>query len=228
MCRIDAHFQRLQPVAFNQTLECKSVGIGRNKAVDFRKRRRLAFAEIGPQDAALLHDGISALLDVLAEHRADRLSRRLKAISLHIEQPAVKRTAQTTILKPAERKVRAAMRAIAVHQAITALLVTEQDEVFTKQSHRANRTRAFEFIDQRRGLPIHPHQLAARIGAPGAGDQIVLLLAHHGCVVLPVPRGLLPNADGKPPNASVRRHVSAIETFPPHRARPRRGNPPPM
>lgn len=56
---IDADFQRLQPVAFDQPLECKRVGIRRNEAVDLRECGGLALAEIGPQDAALLHDRIA-------------------------------------------------------------------------------------------------------------------------------------------------------------------------
>ena len=48
-------------------LERESVGVGRDEAVELRKCRRLAFAEISPEDAALLHHGIGALADVLAE-----------------------------------------------------------------------------------------------------------------------------------------------------------------
>jgi len=39
---------------------------GCDEAVDLRKRRRLAFAEISPEDAALLDDGIGALPDAVA------------------------------------------------------------------------------------------------------------------------------------------------------------------
>ena len=52
MRRIDADFQRLQPVAVDLALEREGVAVGRDEAVDLRKRRRLAFAQIGPQDAA--------------------------------------------------------------------------------------------------------------------------------------------------------------------------------
>src|SRR6476659_1865855 len=52
--RVDADFQRLQPVAIHVALECKGMTVGRNKTVDLRKRRWFAFAEISPEDAALL------------------------------------------------------------------------------------------------------------------------------------------------------------------------------
>ncbi len=61
MRRIDADFERLQPVAVDVALERKGVAIGRHKAVDLRKRRRLAFAQIRPEDPALLDHRISAL-----------------------------------------------------------------------------------------------------------------------------------------------------------------------
>ena len=64
---IDADFECLQPVAGHVALEGKGVRAWRDEAVELRKGRRLAFAEIGPEDAALLHHGIGTLADTLAE-----------------------------------------------------------------------------------------------------------------------------------------------------------------
>src|SRR6478672_5674445 len=72
------------------------------------------------------------------------------------------------------------MRAVPVDQAVAAFLVAKQNEVFAEQFDRANRPRSLQLIHQRRRLPVHPHQLAAGVFAPGAGDQVVLFLAHHG------------------------------------------------
>ena len=88
--------------------------------------------------------------------------------------------AQPAILQPAEGEVGAAMRAVAIDQAVAALLVAEQHQLFAEQLHGAHRARALQLIDQRRRLPVAPHQLAARILRADAGDQVVLLLAHHG------------------------------------------------
>ena len=65
--RIDADFQRLQPVAIDVALEREGMAVGRDEAVDLRKGRRFAFAEISPEDAALLDHRIGALLDALAQ-----------------------------------------------------------------------------------------------------------------------------------------------------------------
>ena len=68
MRRIDADLERLQPVAVDVALERKRKGIRRDKAVDLRKCRGLAFAQISPEDSALLDHGIGALDDVPAQH----------------------------------------------------------------------------------------------------------------------------------------------------------------
>jgi hypothetical protein len=92
----------------------------------------------------------------------------------------VEGAANAAMLEPAEGEIGAAMRAVAIDQAVAALLVAKQHEVFAEQFHRPHRPRAFEFIDQRRRLPVHPHQFSARVFRSGAGDQVVRFLAHHG------------------------------------------------
>src|SRR5690606_20274931 len=110
-----------------------------DKAVDLRECRRLTLAQIGPEDAALLHYRIGALLDVLAEVGIGRFCRGFQAIAVHVEQPAVERAAQAAVLQPPEGKVCAAVRAIAIDETVAALLVTEEHEVFTQQPHRPDR-----------------------------------------------------------------------------------------
>ena len=180
MRRIDADFERLQPVARHQPLERKGVRIRRDEAVDFRKCRRLALAEIRPEDAALLDDGIGPLLDVLAERRARRFGGRFETLAGDIEQPAMKGAAKSAVFQPTEREVGAAMRTVAVHQTVTALLVTEENEVLAEQLDRPNRARPLQFVHQRCRLPVHAHQLAGRGRRTDPGNEIVLLLTHHG------------------------------------------------
>src|SRR5215475_7550452 len=105
MRRVDTDLQRLQPVAAPMPLECKGVTVGRDEGIDLRKSGRGAFAEIGPEDAGLLDDGVGALPDALAELRAHGLRRRLEALPGRVEQPAVKGAAQPAMLEPAEGEV---------------------------------------------------------------------------------------------------------------------------
>jgi hypothetical protein len=76
----------------------------------------------------------------------------------------------------------AAMRAMPLDQAVTFLLVAKQHQIFAEQLDRLDRARPLHFIDQRRRLPVHPHQFPARILRSRPGHQVVLFLAHHGGV----------------------------------------------
>src|SRR4051794_28199827 len=88
--------------------------------------------------------------------------------------------AQTAIFQPAEGKISTAMRAMPIDQAVVVLLVAKQHQVFAEQLDGLDRPRALQLVDQRRRLPVHPHQLSAGVLPPGAGDQVVRFLAHHG------------------------------------------------
>jgi hypothetical protein len=92
----------------------------------------------------------------------------------------MKRAAHATTFEPAKSQISAAMRAVAVEQAVPSLLVAENDKVLAEQSDRADRALACQFIHQRRRLPVIAHQLAGWCLRPDPGDQVILLLAHHG------------------------------------------------
>src|ERR1700676_3216153 len=123
MRRVDADFQRLQPVAVDMALEGEGVAVGRDKTVDLGKDWRLAFAEIRPEDAALLDHGIGALFDALAELRVLWLGWGLQALTRRVEQPAMESAAQAAVFQPPERQIGAAMRAMPLDQAVAARFV---------------------------------------------------------------------------------------------------------
>src|SRR5437879_2195561 len=109
---IDADFERLQPVAVDMALEREGVAVRRDKTVDLRKCGRGAFAQICPEDAALLDDGIGALPDAMAQRRALAFGRCFQALARGIEQPAMKGAAQAATFETAERQISPAMRAM--------------------------------------------------------------------------------------------------------------------
>ena len=86
------------------------------------------------------------------------LGRRLQAFAVHVEQPAMKRAAQAAVFEPAVGEVGAAMRAGAADQAVAALVVLEDDEVFAEQPDRLDRPVAGQLVDQRGRLPIAAQQ----------------------------------------------------------------------
>ena len=176
--RIDADLERLQPVAVDQALEGEGMGAGCQEAVEVGEGGRFAVAEIGEDDAVLHHHGIGALAHPLAEHAALGLGRRLEALAVDIEQPAMEQAAQAAILQPAVGEIGAAMRAVAVEQAVTATLVAEQHEILAQHADRLGRPRTVELLGQRHRMPIVAHQRAAPGAGPDAGDQLVLLGSH--------------------------------------------------
>jgi hypothetical protein len=97
--RIDADLERLQPLAIDHALERECMARRRDEAVEARKRRRPARAEIGKQNAALLHDRIGFLLDAGAQVAVVGFGRRLQAFAADVEQPAVKRAAQSAVFE---------------------------------------------------------------------------------------------------------------------------------
>jgi hypothetical protein len=78
----------------------------------------------------------------------------------------VEGAAQAAVLQPAEGEVGAAMRAVALDQAVAALLVAKQHQIFAEQFDRLDRARPLQLVDQRRRLPVHPHQFPARVLGP--------------------------------------------------------------
>ena len=169
MDRIDAHLQRLQPVAVDEALEGKSVGLGRNEAVERGKCRRLLFTHPGKDDAVVFHYRVGGLADALVECGARRLAGLFQALSVFVEEPAVEGAAQAAILEPAKEQVGAAVTAVAADKAERALLVAEQDEPLAEQGDGPNRALLFQLLDKRHRLPVLAQHLTGRRAGADAG-----------------------------------------------------------
>jgi hypothetical protein len=100
-----------------------------------------AGAEISPEDSAFLDHGIGALFDAFAQLRVLRLGRGFQALARGIEQPAMEGATKPAIFKPPERKIGAAMRAVALDQAVTSRFVAKQHQILAEQFDRPNRPR---------------------------------------------------------------------------------------
>jgi hypothetical protein len=189
MRRVDAHLEGLQPVAVPHALEGKAVRGRRGKAVERGEGRgRHVFGpEPAEQHAGFFQQRVAALLDALAQGAAGGLAGGVGAAAGGIELPAVERAAQAVALVAAEGQVGAAVRAVAVQQAVAAVGVLEQHKVLPQQAHRLHRAhahgrvqRGVELIHQRHRLPVAAHQVAAGRAGANAGDQVVLFGFHGG------------------------------------------------
>ncbi len=83
--RIDADFERLQPIAVDQPLEGEGMSAGRQEAIELGEGGRFAFTEIGEDDAVLDHHRIGTLAYALAEHATLGFGWRLEARALDVE-----------------------------------------------------------------------------------------------------------------------------------------------
>ena len=98
-----------------------------------------------------------------------------------VEQPAVEGAAQAAVLQPAEGEVGAAMRAMAIDQAVTALLVAKQHEILRRAVLPALTGRGpCSSSTSAAGCQYIRISFPHGVLRPGAGDQVVLFLAHHG------------------------------------------------
>ena len=103
MSRVDAYFYGLQPVAVPHPLEGKTV---RRRGVETVKRGEgwwfgVFWAEPGEQYARFFNQGVTALLDALAElapTRQQGFSRGFKALAIGGELPAVEGATQAAAL----------------------------------------------------------------------------------------------------------------------------------
>ena len=185
--RVNAHFQRLQPVAVPQAFEGKAVAGRGFKAVERGEGRRRAAlgAEPSKQGAGFLHQRVTALANAAAQLAARRLAWCLQALAADVKFPAVKRAAQAIALVAAVSQVGAAVRAVAVQQAIAAFGVAKQHQVLPQHAHgfhRAHRhgrvQRGVKLVEQGHRLPVVAQQRAPGCAGAYPGDAFVVFGFH--------------------------------------------------
>ena len=176
---IDSHFQRLQPVALHEALEGEGERFGRGEAVELREFGRVAVSEPGEHDSVALDAGVGDMPDFFPEPAARRFGRLLQAPACGIEQPAVERAAQSSVLEPTVTEVRAPVRATPADQGVFAGFVAEEDQILAHKPHRLHRAVAVQFLGQRRRLPIAAHERTAGRSRPRPGHQFVVFHAEH-------------------------------------------------
>ena len=182
---IDAALHRLQPVAVLQPL--RRVGLLRRHHGELEfGQSRLVFGwpHVGPQHAATLDQRIRTQPDHRAESAPLRLRRDLHALSGHVVFPAVIRTAQPAFLVAAEPQRHAAMRAELIQQAVAAFGVAERDQLLGQKLHAHRRAVVLrQFFGEQGRYPVATEHLAHRRSSRRAGQQVILFLAKHGCLL---------------------------------------------
>jgi len=174
--RVDAAFQRLQPIALLDHLGDVAIGFRRLRPSEFRQRRDLlGRAHIRPHDAAQLAGRIRGDADLVLEVVFLRLVHHVDAGAGHVELPAVIDAAQAAFLVASEIERDATMRAELLDQADAALGVAERDQVLAEQAGARRRAVGFgDLAREQRGDPIPAHGVAHRGALSHPGDKFVL------------------------------------------------------
>lgn len=167
----------------------------RGEAVEGRQLGRfLPFGtEVGEQHPRRLPQRIAALAHAMAQCRGDAVDRRFgrcfQAAAVGGEFPAVEGAAHAIAFVARVLEVGAAMRALAVEQAVAARGVAPQDQVLSEQAHRLQRALGhrrvepgLEFVEQGDRVPVAAQKLAARRVRADAGDQFILGGSHGRAV----------------------------------------------
>ena len=83
-------------------------------------------------------------------------------------------------LESVKKEAGAAVRAVAIDHAITALRVAKQDQVLAEQAQRAQRPPGVgvELVCERRRLPVAAQQAAGGRAGPDARHQFILFCSH--------------------------------------------------
>ena len=185
MAGIDAALHRLQPVGVLQPLRCIGLFRRHRRELEFwQPRLVLRLSHIGPQHAAALDQRIGAQLDHRAEPTLLRLRRNLHALPGHVVFPAMVRTAQPALLIATEPQRHAAMRAELIDQSVTAFGVAKCNQPLRQKLHAHRRTVVLrQFLGQQGWYPIPTEHLAHRCPHARAGQQVILFLAKHGCLL---------------------------------------------
>ena len=115
---VDVALERLQPVAFALDEEHVALVLGQQDRLEARqRRRRLALAHVGPDQAVALEHLVALRLDPLGERLVGGNVRHVDAVAVDVELPAVVGAADALVLVAPEEQRRAAVRAAMIEDA---------------------------------------------------------------------------------------------------------------
>ena len=138
-----------------------------------QRRRLLARAHVGPDEARALGHLVGLGLDAVLEVLRRRHVRHVEAVAFDVELPAVIDAAQAAFLVAAEEQRGAAMRAAMLHDADAAVGVAEGDQLLAEQQEPHRLAVGLQLRRQAGGNPVFAHQVAHRRARADAREHLV-------------------------------------------------------
>ncbi len=171
VARIDAAFQRLQPVAFLAALGGEALAGRHGGKLPFRQRRlQFGRAHVDPDHTAALDQRVGLELDFVAIAALTRLRRDIDALAVNVVFPAVVRAADAVFFIAAKPQRHAAVGTKLVDHAQPALRVAEREQALRQQLQPDRRTVGLgQLLGQQRGQPVAAKQLTHRRVGTGLG-----------------------------------------------------------
>src|SRR5439155_9483974 len=179
--RVDVALEPLEPVALAQHLLYRVFALRQHVRLDVgQRRRRLAWAHVGPDDVVPLHARIGRGADLRLEVALFRLAGHVDAVALAAVLPAVVHAAQAFFLVTAEEEGRAAVRAVVLDEPDLAGRHPEGDEVLAEEPDADGRAVPLrELARHEGGDPVLAQQIARGRASPDPAEQLVVLSGKH-------------------------------------------------
>ena len=182
--RVDAAFQRLQPVALLDVLGYVAVGVRHGGPLELRRRRRMLLRpHVSPDDAAQLHGGVGGGGHLGREVAVGGFVHHVGALAVDVEFPAVIHAAQAAFLVASQPQRRQPVGTQFFQQADASVGVAESDQLLAQELDADRLAVGLGQLPREQGgHPVAAHQLAH--GSPGAdlGQRNVISLRNHGGV----------------------------------------------
>jgi hypothetical protein len=172
--RVDGVLLALKPVTRHVGEHDLAKAVAPGERLPHRQFRRRQRAQIGEQQAGAFLDRVGlGLAAGLGRFRTGGVFVRLfEAAAGLVNEPAVVAAADAGVLDPAISHVGAAVRTVAVDQAVPAAAVAIEDQILAHQADGLDRV-AIELAGAGDRLPIAAQQFAHRRAGADAGEHFV-------------------------------------------------------
>src|SRR4029077_636088 len=133
---IDGVLHRLKPVAVDDRIDRdSSPAVLSRPDVEFRNERGGRGSHVCPVKSEVSFDRVGLLLDREMKFTSRWFRGTLQAIAVHVVEPAMIGAGESSLFDPAVGERRAAMGTAVGEKTDSALVVTEQRQVFAENSH---------------------------------------------------------------------------------------------
>jgi len=147
--------------------------------VEFRNERGGRGSHVCPVKSEVSFDRVGLLLHREMKFTSDRFRGTLQAIAVHVVEPAMISAGESSLFDPAVGERRAAMGTAVGEKTDSALVVTEQRQVFAENSHELGGIFFRQLARDGNRMPVTAKQFARRRSRSHPSQQFVFFPRQH-------------------------------------------------